>query len=115
MKYAKVTGAVRWSGGTTLIHSGMSADDDHPLVKERPDLFDDAVPGASLSAPKPTPTPAPVVERATRAPGEVRATESPSTRAIREWAVVNGYEVAPRGRLSPEVVEAYNTAHAADE
>ena len=71
MKYANVTGAVRWSGGTTLLHKGMTADEGHPLVKERPDLFDDTVPGASLTAPR---SAAPVVERATRAPGEVRET-----------------------------------------
>jgi len=70
MKYANRTGAVRWSGGTTLLRKGQSADDDHPLVRERPDLFDDNEPGASLSSRRG----APVVERATRAPGETRRT-----------------------------------------
>jgi hypothetical protein len=107
MKYSKIAGVVRWSGGTTLLRKGQSADEDHGLVKERPDLFTDQVPGASLSVPKSKPA----VERATRAPGEVRVTESPSTRAIREWAVAQGFEVAARGKLSPEVVEAYNAAH----
>lgn len=65
MKYSKVSGAVRWSGGTTILGVGQSADDDHPLVKERPDLWGAEAPGASLTAP-------PRVERATRAPGEVR-------------------------------------------
>lgn len=70
MKYSTVTGAVRWSGGTTLLHRGQSADNDHPLVKERPDLWTDKAPGASLSTPRSTRP----VERATRAPGEVRDT-----------------------------------------
>lgn len=70
MKYSKINGVVRWKGGTTLLRLGQSADPDHPLVKERPDLFSDVEPGASLSALKPPP----VVERATRAPGEVRDT-----------------------------------------
>jgi hypothetical protein len=109
VKYSKISGAVRWSGGTTLLRKGQSADDDHGLVKERPDLFTDAVPGASLATGRGAAPPA--VERATRAPGEVRVTESPSTRAIREWAVGAGFEVSPRGRLSPEVIEAYNAAH----
>jgi hypothetical protein len=109
MKYSKIAGVTRWSGGTTLLRKGQSADEDHGLVKERPDLFTDVAPGASLAAGHKVPPPA--VERATRAPGEVRVTESPSTRAIREWAVAAGFEVAARGKLSPEVVEAYNAAH----
>jgi hypothetical protein len=109
VKYSKLAGVVRWSGGTTVLRKGQSADDDHGLVKERPELFTDVAPGASLSVS--ASKPAPAVERATRAPGEVRVTESPSTRAIREWAVGAGFEVAARGKLSPEVVEAYNAAH----
>lgn len=30
---------------------------------------------------------------------------------IREWAAANGYEVAPRGRISAAVREAYDAAH----
>lgn len=70
MKFSRIAGVVRWSGGTTLLRRNQSADDDHPLVVERPDLWTDEVPGASLSTGKATP----VVERATRAPGEVRQT-----------------------------------------
>ncbi|MFA5712528.1 hypothetical protein [Mycolicibacterium sp.] len=69
MKYSKVSGAVRWSGGTTILHRGQSADDDHPLVRERPDLWTGENPGADLRSRKRRP-----VERATRAPGEVRDT-----------------------------------------
>jgi hypothetical protein len=71
VKYSKIAGAVRWSGGTTLLRKGQSADDDHPLVRERPSLFTDVAPGASLSTGRKA---APAVERATRAPGEVRQT-----------------------------------------
>jgi hypothetical protein len=77
VKYSKVAGAVRWSGGTTLLRKGQSADDDHPLVAERPNLWTDEAPGASLG----TRRAAPVVERATRAPGEVRQTRRGSGRA----------------------------------
>lgn len=69
MKYSTFTGAVRWSGGTAILRKGQSADDDHPLVKERPKLWTDVPPGASLATPRSGP---PVVERATRAPGETR-------------------------------------------
>lgn len=74
MKYSKVTGAVRWSGGTTILGKGTSADDDHPLVLERPDLFTDEAPGADLKGPGRAAPQAPEapVERATRAPGEMR-------------------------------------------
>lgn len=74
MKYSKVAGVVRWSGGTITLNRGMSADDDHPLVVERPDLFTDEAPPAQLRT-RPGP---PVVERATRGPGEVR--EAPARR-----------------------------------
>lgn len=72
MKYATMSGAVRWSGGTTLLRKGQSADDTHPLVLERPDLWTDVAPGASLASGRRAAQP--VVERATRAPGEVRVT-----------------------------------------
>ena len=74
MKYCKVSGIVQWSGGSMLLHEGMTADDDHLLVLERPDLWGDRGPAPSLrseggdeqrSAP-------PRIERATRAPGERR-------------------------------------------
>lgn len=70
MRYSNFAGIVRWSGGTTILSRGQSIDDDHPLLAERPDLFNGNEPGASLQT---HPTPAPV-ERATRAPGEVRQT-----------------------------------------
>jgi hypothetical protein len=77
MLYARVSGLVRWSGGSTVLSAGVTtADPDHALVRERPDLFTDEAPAAHLAAPKPAPVetpdePAPV-ERATRAPGERR-------------------------------------------
>lgn len=67
MKYSLVTGSVAWSQGTAQLTRGKSADDDHPLVLERPDLFSDQVPDAELSS-------APTIERATAAPGEKRLT-----------------------------------------
>jgi hypothetical protein len=75
MKYAKISMVVRWAEGTTVLSAGVTtADDDHPLVLERPDLFTDAAPAAHLRTPKPPAeeSPGPKVERATRAPGEKR-------------------------------------------
>lgn len=69
MKFACVSGVVRWSGGTTVLNRGQAADDDHPLVLERPDLFGDVSP-VQVSLPAPGPTRR--VERATQGPGEVR-------------------------------------------
>ena len=34
-----------------------------------------------------------------------------STSDIREWAIEEGYEVGPRGRLPKEIVDAYEAAH----
>ncbi|MUL61044.1 hypothetical protein B5P44_00390 [Mycobacterium sp. CBMA 213] len=33
------------------------------------------------------------------------------TQAIREWAIANGHNVAPRGRISASVIEAFDAAH----
>ncbi len=33
------------------------------------------------------------------------------TKAIRDWATSNGYDVSPRGRIPAGVVEAYEAAH----
>lgn len=76
MLYAKVSGLVRWSGGSTVLSAGVTtADDDHPLVLERPDLFTDEAPAAHLASPRPPAgDPESPVERATRAPGEKRQT-----------------------------------------
>lgn len=73
MKYSKVSGIVRWSGGSTVLGMGTSIDDDHPLAAERPDLFGDEAPGADIRTPGPArPKGEAPVERATRAPGEKR-------------------------------------------
>ena len=31
--------------------------------------------------------------------------------AIRDWAAKNGYEVAPRGRIKAEIIDAFDAAH----
>lgn len=69
MKYCNTNGVLRWSGGTILLKSGMSIDDDHPLVTERPELWNDQEPGATVSGPQ-----IGNIERGTAAPGEVRVT-----------------------------------------
>lgn len=84
MKYSNTTGAVRWSGGLTVLKDGDSIDDDHPLLEERPDLFTDDPPGADIKMPATSSRgePAPKVERATREPGEVRAPAAPTAAAV---------------------------------
>lgn len=73
MKYSSFSGIVAWSQGEILLRQGQAADDDHPLVLERPDLFQGLAPIADLTtSPKPQP-----VEQATRAPGETRAVRVP--------------------------------------
>jgi hypothetical protein len=70
MKYSKVEGVISWSGGSMPLRKGTRFDDDHQLVAERPELFDNVDPGADHKA---TPVVG-SVERATAAPGEVRVT-----------------------------------------
>jgi hypothetical protein len=70
MKYSKVSGVVRWSGGTLLLGKNDSIDDNHPLVAERPDLFTDEAPPAKHRGPAQPDEP--LVERATNRPGTRR-------------------------------------------
>lgn len=59
---------------------------------------------------------APYVSAARRAGGRNRRSSSGArrdaseTQAIRDWARASGYEVSDRGRISAEVLEAYNNA-----
>jgi hypothetical protein len=78
MKYCKVVGSIAWSGGTMVLNSGQRFDDDHRLVRERPELFDDQDPGADFpSAPRVS-----SVERGTAAPGEIRETPGTGPRRV---------------------------------
>lgn len=79
MKYARISGVVRWTQGTTVLSAGVTtADDDAPLVLERPDLFTDEEPAAHLAGPgRNKRADGPVVERATRSPGEKRGPGRP--------------------------------------
>ncbi|MFE2352212.1 hypothetical protein [Kitasatospora cineracea] len=77
MKYAIVNGAVRWSGGLQVLRTGQSIEDDHPLALERPELFTGDQPGPDIKKPG-RHRGGPVVETATRAPGEQRATKAPA-------------------------------------
>lgn len=65
--YAKESVSVSWSGGKTFVKKDQAWDADAGLVRERPELFsDEPVKVAGRGRQRP------VVERATRAPGEVR-------------------------------------------
>lgn len=77
MKYSSFAGIVAWSQGEILLRHGQSIEEDHPLYKERPDLFQGLAPGADLTAQPQHGEP--LVERATRAPGEVRSTRVPKS------------------------------------
>jgi len=50
---------------------------------------------------------------ATRSSGTGQGNSREYNQQVREWAAANGYEVAERGRLSSEVIEAYETARTA--
>lgn len=66
--YANQSASVSWSGGKTFLKKDQAWDSESGLVRERPDLFSDEptkVAGRSEIRRG--------VERATRAPGEVRS------------------------------------------
>lgn len=43
--------------------------------------------------------------------GRKSTTVGPSPRLVRDWARSNGYEVSDRGRVSAEIVQAYEAAN----
>lgn len=51
MKFANMTGVVAGSQGELRLTRGMTADDDHWLVLERPELFDDELSEVVLPGP----------------------------------------------------------------
>ena len=53
------------------------------------------------------------VETAPTATRSAVPTTDIDSKAIRAWAIENGVEVGQRGRIHPEVIAAYNEAHAA--
>ncbi|TKG58892.1 Lsr2 family DNA-binding protein [Prauserella endophytica] len=97
--YVANESAVLYAGGQQyVVHKGVTrVRDGHPLLKRNSHMF----------------KPLDVhydVEQATAEPGEKRDLDTPSTRAVREWAQQNGYNVPSRGKLPAEVVEAYKAA-----
>lgn len=71
MQYAKQSGVVRWSDGQIVLRKGQSIEDDHPLLEERPDLFDENEPGAEIHQKS-------RVESGSQRPGENRMTRTPA-------------------------------------
>lgn len=63
-------------------------------------------------------TEAPALERMGLVPAPTPVVAAPvgepSTAEVRAWAKAAGYEVADRGRLRPEILAAYATAHSQD-
>jgi hypothetical protein len=64
MLFSKISGTLTWSQGTMRLSRGMSIDDDHALVAERPDLFTDEDPGADVTSTR--------VQTTMQKPGEKR-------------------------------------------
>ncbi|RMB75289.1 Lsr2 family protein [Rhodococcus sp. SBT000017] len=57
------------------------------------------------------PSPAAASTPATTRAGASTSRDPEQTRAIRQWAADNGYEISSRGRIPESIVEAYNAAH----
>lgn len=61
---------------------------------------------------------APYIEAGRRITGKTKVARRPAattsatnTRAVREWARANGYEVSDRGRIPADVMQAYTAAN----
>lgn len=75
MKYSSYEGVISWSGGTMVLRSGQSIDEDHPLYAERPELFRGSAPDnpAELQTNRPPGT----VESTMQTPGGNRLARAP--------------------------------------
>ena len=49
-------------------------------------------------------------QRRTRTPSDRPRRDPAQTRAIREWALANGYEISTRGRIPSDIEQAYHDA-----
>lgn len=72
MQFVKASGVVTWSQGTMRLVVNQTIDDDHPLVKERPDLFTEDDPGAEIRS-----APVSRVQTTMQKPGEQRTEKGP--------------------------------------
>jgi hypothetical protein len=54
---------------------------------------------------------APAAKSASKAATSTAKRDPAQTRAIRQWASDEGYEISERGRIPADVEEAYNAAH----
>lgn len=73
MRYSNISGSLRWSQGTIILHKGESIADDHPLVTERPELFDTEEPGAQIGGRGKVAR----VETGVQGPGQMRTERGP--------------------------------------
>ena len=55
--------------------------------------------------------PSPATASTATAAGGSAKRDPEQTRAIRQWAFDQGYEISERGRIPADIVEAYNGAH----
>lgn len=105
---AKTNAVVQYGGKRIVLRKGATiAESGADIVRDRPHLWEPLsvdYPASKGAAPS-----APPVEQATAAPGEQR--EIPSTKAVRDWAREHGYDVPARGKLPPEIVDAYTAVH----
>lgn len=76
-----IEGIVKWSGGRQVLRKGQTISEDHPLFRERPDLFELADPTPQLAVRDTPGSDEPPVERGTRAPGERRPATSRTARS----------------------------------
>lgn len=56
-KVARDSAVIAWSGGTMVLRKGGSIDDDHPLLAERPELFEDGDQQSDVRTPVGPPQP----------------------------------------------------------
>lgn len=75
MHVSKLTGVIAYSGGQIVLREGQTVDDDHPIIAERPELFQSADEGNEQKAQ--TPNPRTVETTMAEGPGGGRVRRTP--------------------------------------
>lgn len=71
-KYATISAFIGFEGDNVQLLGGAPWDDDHPLVKARPDLFTDTPPGELAAEPAAEPEAKPAPTAKAKRPGAAR-------------------------------------------
>ena len=99
-----IDGTVLGEDGTTIRFSVGGADYEIDLNSSNAEAFHEALAPYIKNGRK-------VASNSRRGASRSRTASNTDTKAVREWARDNGYEVSDRGRIPAPILEAFAAAH----